>query len=710
MRFFTLLVAVLGLLCATTVQAIPARGTPIVVHQADGTTITIVVRGDERSHWTSTIDGYQIVQQNGVYYYYEPQLSRSGGALRKASDPEARSAAETSALAGRTKGRLSRTIKSPARQMSYPLAERLSTLKTEPSKAVTIPSRSLVLLVAFEDTPFRAEHSISDFDNLLNTGSTSARQYFTENSRGIYSPTFDIKGPYTLPHPVAYYGANDDEEGLDSDPKQMVIDACTVAAAQGVNFSIYDENKDGLVDNVYILYAGLNEADGGGDDTVWPHRWNLHGKPATRFNGVLVWDYACGSELSASSVSGGGVLAGIGTFCHEFGHVLGLPDFYDTNYEEDGESVGLYHFSIMGSGCYNNNGFTPPYYTSVDRWMLGWTQLHELEVGKEKTLQPVENEPNGWYIATGNPNEFYLVEARGSNRWDKFLYGSGLLIYHIDRSKNDVFGSTAEERWRKNELNAYAAHPCARLIESGGATLPSLFPGQRESKMRSDVAKIFYPGSGNIDEFTGSSWGGINWHGNPVATELLSIKNQNGTVSFTTRASQGLALPLSVQPSQRSVVVEISPLLYNKVSEGSSFVFSTQTQGQVTQRKLLTGRPLSITVSDLSPGTLYNGTLWVISPEGHEEPLASADFITLPLSAPYAVLTGLKGRLPVGTQVHLGVMNLPARTTSVIFSINGTEIDGNSYTFTSTGQQTVRCTISYSIGDIEIIERIVMIE
>lgn len=700
------------LLYGATAHAVPARTTPVVVYQADGTTITVRIHGDEYSNWTSTLDGYQIVQQEGVYYYYESSVSRSTVRV-KASDPSARSTNEIWALTGRNTGQLDGRIGANTERMTYPLIEQLSASKAEDLKPVTTPKHSLVLLVQFQDVSFQPAHTQAVFDQLLNQGSQSARQYFSDNSQGAYTPTFDVKGPYTLPHQVAYYGA---KEGTganvleDRDPQQMVIDACK-AAQSGLDFSQYDENKDHTVDNIYIIYAGVNQAeDGREEQTIWPHRWTLQGKPDTRFNGVKVWDYACGSELSTLSSTKERTLAGIGTFCHEFGHVLGLPDMYDTDKTTNGQSVGLYHFSIMSTGNYNNAGHTPPYYTALERWLLGWGSLRELTSGQQITLGSVEQSSTGWYIPTEDPGEFYVVEGRGASLWDAYLGGTGLLIYHIDRSNTSVGGTRALDRWRLNTVNSVASHPCARLIESGGQKLSSLVnPPTSFSQVQSLVGKVFYPGSVGTTTFTGRSYGGIDWRGNAIAVELTGITNNNGTISLATRTSQGTGRPLSFKVFQRSVIVTISPTLYKGADVSTRYVLELKPDSKMGTKIELKDNPTSVTALALLPDTHYTVTLWATPTSSTAQSVVQDSFTTYALSAPYPAISGLKGNITLGSVIHLGITNLPSTPSKVAFSINGAGIEGQSYTFNAKGRYTVRCTITYSIEDVEIIERTITV-
>ena len=131
----------------------------------------------------------------------------------------------------------------------------------------------------------------------------------------------------------------------------MVIDACNLAASDGVDFSQFDTDGDGIVDNVFVYYAGYNEAEGGPENSVWPHRWELERR--LTIDGVRVKGYACSSELRGNK---GTIMCGIGTFAHEFSHVYGLVDYYAT---DGGGHHTLSMWSIMDDGAYLNEGRTP---------------------------------------------------------------------------------------------------------------------------------------------------------------------------------------------------------------------------------------------------------------------------------------------------------------------------------------------------------------
>ena len=242
----------------------------------------------------------------------------------------------------------------------------------------------------------------------------------------------------------------------------MALDACWAAHNNGIDFSQYDTDNDGFVDNVFIYYAGYNEAEGAASNTVWPHRyvvqsWEVDGE--TEIDGKLVYDYACTSELKGRS---GSEMCGIGNFCHEFGHVLGLPDYYHT---EDSYSTTLGYWSIMDGGAYSNEGRTPPLYSAYDRFFLGWLTPTEINSPEYLYLLPLtqsmeeqaDMSHQAYLLADRehnldgqdpNPTEFFIMEYRQQTGWDEYLPGEGVLFWHIDY-KSRI--------WQQNTVNNYSS-------------------------------------------------------------------------------------------------------------------------------------------------------------------------------------------------------------------------------------------------------------
>lgn len=348
--------------------------------------------------------------------------------------------------------------------------------------------RGLVILVEFSDLSFVTPRA--NFDSLLNqvgysdNGATgSAKDYFRDASNGQYVPHFDVFGPYKLDREMSYYGEND-FSGLDIHPDQMVVDAVAkLDSAEDINFADYDTDGNGFIDNIFIYYAGYGENEGAPEYTIWPHAWEVIDKYV---EGSLVYDgkkikgYACTSELRGSS---GTMMCGIGTFCHEFGHVLGLPDFYVTDYSSSHKTLG--DWDIMDAGAYLNDGNTPPTYSAHERFYLGWLTPELLNVAGEYELKELQ-ESNRAYMVTesgehnldgGNPDStvYYLLENRQKIGWDAYLPGHGLMITKINYNENN---------WLNNVPNNNKDKQGCDLIEADGITYMGeygkpgdLFPG-----------------------------------------------------------------------------------------------------------------------------------------------------------------------------------------------------------------------------------------
>ena len=400
-------------------------------------------------------------------------------------------------------------------------------LQSRPKKAVgsvNLAPRGLVILVNFKDVSFNATNTQSAMNDLMNSSSYtdngatgSVRQFFSDQSEGQYTPQFDVVGPVTLPNNMAHYGGND-AYGDDKLPGDMVIEACSIAnALHNVNFTQYDNDSDGKVDFVYIIYAGKGEADGGADETIWPHNWSISGayyykyctyaENKRNFDGKTIDNYACSAELDGQT----GKRAGIGTIAHEFGHVIGLPDLYDIDYGqnyEDEATPGAWH--IMDGGSYNNDGKTPPNYTIYDKYFLGWkTPTNPGATAQTLTLQAAGTDGyNAYQITSGNDlltatntNTVYYIENRQQSGWDAHLPGHGLLIWKV------TYDSSV---WADNGPNDQDGTLRYTIISASGKTTgigtgADPFPGTQRK----------------------TEWRGVN--GKP----LLNITEKNGIISLS---------------------------------------------------------------------------------------------------------------------------------------------------------------------------------
>ena len=328
--------AIMTVLCVIA-SAAPAYPGLITVSQADGTEIFFYLHGDEHFSYMTSSDGYLLARNEaGIMEYGDfsngkyvvPTGIKANNELNRSLTEQmyVRGLAKADAIASR--------LDMAARQQRMK-AEGMRPVQKFPKQG---SPRTIIILVGFRDKPFtRSRKEFEDLANKINYsdngGTGSIKDYFIEASFGKFQPQFDVYGPYTLPNNAEYYGKRNGTQ-KDQHAPEMIIDACNAAYNAGVDFSQYDTDGNGSIDNVFVYYAGHNEAEGGGDNTIWPHRSYILGSYV--YNGKSLVDYACTSEYSGNY---GSYMCGIGTFCHEFSHVVGLPDFYDTDYSAGYSSI-----------------------------------------------------------------------------------------------------------------------------------------------------------------------------------------------------------------------------------------------------------------------------------------------------------------------------------------------------------------------------------
>lgn len=459
--------------------AVPAAPFPLEMKQPDGRSIMVTLTGDEKMHFYRTIDGLLLHESAEKGFVYAIP-DGNGGVMASdvtASDPSARTPEERAFIAAINTEKLLHSLEAK-RVASLPAradAERYASSDFNPVlPSNPIPGlfdddapfpvkgspKVLVLLVNYSDVQFKYQkeyfHNIINGRNYTDNGFYgSVYDYYTQQSKNQFTPQFDVLGPVKLSGAQSYYGGND-KDGNDLRPREMVIEALKLLD-DIVDFSQYDNNGDGIVDNIYVFYAGKGEASGGGANTIWPHSWALGGMSPT-LDGVRFNSYACSNELNydLSPVA-------IGTFCHEFGHVLGLPDLYATSYT-DAHHPGIW--DLMASGSYNNDSRTPPNLSSFERGALGWLEPEWLYVTGQYSLdQSILDSNKAYLIATDKANEFFLLENRANwiDSWDDFTPSTGMLVWHVDYQPT---------MWYYNIVNNDPDHMCVDIVEAHGKNYP----------------------------------------------------------------------------------------------------------------------------------------------------------------------------------------------------------------------------------------------
>ena len=338
---------------------------------------------------------------------------------------------------------------------------------------------------------------------------------------------FEVSDIITLDNSRKYYGSND-RDGNDKNPAQMVRDACVVADAS-IDFSLYDQNGDGEIDNVFVFFAGEDEAEGFSEDCIWSHAWWVKDGAgiSCSLDGKVLNSYACTSELSLQSNGKDTDMTGIGTFCHEYSHTLGLPDLYDTDYDNAGGwAAGMWlSTSLMDGGNMNNVNNTPPYYNAIEREILGLAEPILLEKDGTYTLSPIQN--NVVYrLNTDTEGEYYLFECRSNKEWDKYIGGNGMLVYHIDKTDKYLI------RWdEKNTVNAFQSHQCADLIEADGRT--DEITEDTYYTAFENISGVFFPYN-SVNALTPTSDPGIRfWSGKIGEISITNIQKKDGNITFS---------------------------------------------------------------------------------------------------------------------------------------------------------------------------------
>lgn len=434
-KILTITLLVLG--TAVMAMAVPARPGKYTYRQPDGTVLTLQNHGDEFFHWTTDQKG-RIVEKSSDGFFRQVSMKTFEARRRKAAEAPKRAA-----------------------WASY-----------EEHRETNFGNRRVLCILAnFTDSTFVIDNPHQAFDDMLNkegydyNGAIgSVHDYYVDNSNGQYNPHFDVFGPVTLSNSSEYY----DNNGV----YNAILEAYEQLAGQ-INVDDYDTDNNGTIDMVLFYYPGHNEAEGAGKESIWPHQstGNFGMIGSKRFV-----RYFCTSELEGYR---GKNMCHIGTTCHEFAHSLGIPDFYDVDYEKNGENVFTTNqFDLMASGSYNDGGRRPPFLSAIERNMLGWMDYpQELSTGSY-ILEPVRND-KAYTSASTAGGEYFIMECRDNYKWDSAIGQYGMLVYHVDKSSRIVGdGKSAAELWEyTNGINEYGGHPCYYVIESTGNN-QYVFPGK----------------------------------------------------------------------------------------------------------------------------------------------------------------------------------------------------------------------------------------
>lgn len=449
------------LFAATTLSALaaPAKpGTWRTITLEDGTTIRAELVGDEHGHCWKAANGQLYHMADVNKKFYEPISMEKAVALRtKNIEAEKKLKAEYDAIC------------KPAKALPLTASNAIATGSTTKYSGT---KRCLVILVEFQDLKFEEGHDKALFERIINEpGYTSdegyvasVRDFYRDQSYGTFDIDFTVAGPYTLDYNYSYYGKDQSSQNRDVHVQEMITEAIE-KADNDVFYQYYDWNNDKSAELVFIIYAGRGQADGGNDDTIWPHKAEIN--PVMK-DKTYISTYACAPELQRGGANAAdprdneSLLDGIGTICHEFSHCMDLPDAYDSYYSG---FAGMGLWSIMAEGCYLGDNFRPCGYTAYEKIFCGWIDPIMLtENTSVEGMPAIGDEPVAYCIPhPATKNEYYLLENRQRKGWDSSLYGDGLLITHLDYDENvwyaNLVNSNASWWYFSNDHQRYTFVP-----------------------------------------------------------------------------------------------------------------------------------------------------------------------------------------------------------------------------------------------------------
>ena len=460
--FKQLTIFVCLMLCSLTTWAAKAVSIPVQVRQADGSVITVILRGDEHINWYTTLDGVLLVQ-GADNNYYIGKVEKSGNLIatkQLAHEAHTRSQAERNLIAKQDKDKFFAYVNKIAEESentydNSPLT-RGPIIDSAYNGVPYFPHigspKALVILAEFQDTTFTIQDTKNVFTNyLMNENHFSdkrynqdqnykgVRGYFKDCSYGKFTPVFDVVGPIKLPKAHAVYGAGNDRMDL------LLADACAVVDGM-VNFADYDANNDGIVDLVYVIYAGHSANTSGNKDTnIWPKSGTI--TISNKFDGKSIRRYGVSNELNGSEKTSKNnkKINGIGLFCHEFSHTLGLPDIYAYNTDaENQDNQGMEYWDIMDGGTGIRGGRVPASYLAWEREVMGWMNIDELK--NDITINNLKSIDNGGkaykIVNPKNSNEYIVLQSIQKGAWNQGwgdnTYGKGLFAYRISYKSGKV--------------------------------------------------------------------------------------------------------------------------------------------------------------------------------------------------------------------------------------------------------------------------------
>ncbi len=587
--------------------AVPANPKPITIKQ-NGRTLTYYLRGDERMHWGVTSDGYTLLNdaQGQMVYAVRDANGNMVASTMLACDPSQRSMNDNLFLANVEK------------HISYSATQKAGLKKLfEDKHSLTkddVPlfpatggvKHLLVVLVNFADKAMTIPKSV--FENMCMqdnyNGCGSVHEYFYVNSNGQLDLQIDVVGPVTLDNSMSYYGSDAQSPyGTihDVNVKEMIKDGIKLIK-DSVDLSIYDNDGDGFIDDVAFIYAGTPQSTTGIADEIWPHSGRANG--TTSYDGVKVNRYTCSAEKPDQV---------IGTFVHEFGHALGLPDEYDTDYAESGGSaVTVSSWSVMCEGSYNNNQNSPCLWSNFQKTLVGWIDEENavidltLDQSLDNLRLPLNTGTNdtSYRIFIPETNEFFFLEYRKKQGFDAYIPGDGMLIYHGQMNKINA--------WVNYGNNSINVNPNDRgwYIEPADGLLNSI-----------SLSAAAFPGSKNIVNFLNAK----KVNGESVDMKITNVHYLNDSVMMFNFNSNTPVIATNAATNRHATSMQMNGKVLNKHAStniaNKGFYYSTESDvttaaTRVEDEDLTDLENITVSVTGLTNNTTYYYKAFIEDEEG----------------------------------------------------------------------------------------------
>ena len=510
MKRFLLIILIIS--AFSSLFAVPAYPYPIVFTQPNGEQVTLIMKGDEFVKFAQTLDGYTLLYNPEGYFCYAQKNAQGD------IEPSAFYAKEIS----KRNMEVNKMLLNIPKELRYSKDQTLvyrqirnmveSESRNSSRGNTTGVRKLLTILMQYPDKPFVKTQE--DFDHLFNQikyteyeANGSVKDFFLECSYNKLEVQTTVVGPFTAQRNWAYYGADF------WNARELATEAVYAAASGGVNFADFATN--GEVPSFYMIFAGHGEEAGGGANSIWSHAWGID---PVYLNGVLVSTYACSPELRGG---GGSDITRIGVICHEFGHSLGAPDYYDTDYGDNGSYEGTGYWELQASGSWNDNGRTPaPPNPRSKVYTYEWATAIVLNSAQTVTIPSARIYDNAYFrINTQTPNEYFILENKIRGSYDDYISGVNMLIYHCAANLNDM-NTTSPQKFYPVAANAPVDLPRAG------------------TSYRSDYGTISssscpWPGSSGKTEFTDNTIPAmLAWSRTPTGKPITNITVHNNYITF----------------------------------------------------------------------------------------------------------------------------------------------------------------------------------